>query len=129
MSGIPYVLASLTLSQAYGQDLLHASAFVTLAELWLGLGVDHAQQALSLLEHCLPMVRGHGGIHLRARANLAVARCYLSSPSFSGLARGFLDFFDVGVLQLRVFCVVVQSSTTQMQYLTLSLRLLRTSTC
>lgn len=83
VTGLPYALAGLTLCQVFSLDYLQASAKVTLAELWLGLGVGHAQRALRLLQECLPMVLGHGGLELRARTNLALARCYLSDPEFS----------------------------------------------
>jgi len=83
VTGLPYALAGLTLCQVFSLDSLQASAKVTLAELWLGLGVGHAPRALKLLQECLPMVLGHGGLELRARTNLALARCYLSDPEFS----------------------------------------------
>lgn len=86
VTGLPYALAGLTLCQVFSLDYLQASAKVTLAELWLGLGVGHAQRALHLLQQCLPMVLGHGGLELRARTNLALARCYLSDPSFAAEA-------------------------------------------
>lgn len=84
MTGLPYALASLTLCQSFSLDFLQASAMVTLAELWLSLGVGHAPRALLLLQQCFPMVLGHGGLELRARTNLTLARCHLSNPSFSG---------------------------------------------
>ncbi len=84
VTGLPYALAGLTLSQSFSLDLLQVTAMVTIAELWLDLGVGHAAQALLLLYQCLPIVLGHGGLELRARTNLAVARCHLSNPSFSG---------------------------------------------
>ncbi len=84
VTGLPYALAGLTLSQSFSLDLLQVTAMVTLAELWLDLGVGHAARALLLLYQCLPIVLGHGGLELRARTNLAVARCHLSNPSFSG---------------------------------------------
>lgn len=83
ISGLPYALASLTLSQCFNLDLLHATAMVTVAELWLGLGSSHAERALRLLHQCMPMVLGHGGRELRGRTYLAVARCHLCNPSFS----------------------------------------------
>jgi hypothetical protein len=83
VTGLPYALAGLTLSQSFSLDLLQVTAMVTIAELWLDLGVGHAAQALLLLYQCLPIVLGHGGLELRARTNLAVARCHLSNPSFS----------------------------------------------
>lgn len=84
VTGLPYALASLTLCKSFSLDLLQASTMVTIAELWLGLGVGHAPQALDLLQQCLPMVLGHGGLELRARTNLAVAQCHLIDPSFEG---------------------------------------------
>ncbi|KAI5079005.1 hypothetical protein GOP47_0006676 [Adiantum capillus-veneris] len=83
VSGLPYALASLTLSKTFNLDLVHALAMVTLAELWLGLGPTHAQQALSLLQQCMTLVLGHGGRELRARTYLAVARCHLCNPAYS----------------------------------------------
>jgi hypothetical protein len=84
VTGLPYALASLTMCKSFSLDLLQASTMVTIAELWLGLGVGHAPQALDLLQQCLPMVLGHGGLELRARTNLAVAQCHLIDPSFEG---------------------------------------------
>eukprot|EP01018_Ginkgo_biloba_P014668 Gb_06472 [translate_table: standard] len=83
ISGLPYVLASLSLCQSFNLDLLQATAMLTLAELWLNLGVGHAKRALELLYQCLPIILGHGGLELRGRANLAIAKCYLSLPNFS----------------------------------------------
>ncbi|KAK2992263.1 hypothetical protein RJ640_017726, partial [Escallonia rubra] len=81
--GIPYALASLSFCQSFNLDLLKASATLTLAELWLSLGSSHAKRALYLLHGAFPMIFGHGGLELRARANIAEAKCYLSDPSFS----------------------------------------------
>ncbi|CAM6118419.1 unnamed protein product [Calypogeia fissa] len=83
VTGLPYVLAALTLCQSLNLDLLQASAIITLAELWLGMGVLPGQRPLVLLQQCMPVVLGHGSLQLRARANLAIAQCYLSDPSFS----------------------------------------------
>lgn len=83
VSGLPYALASLTLSKSFNLDLLHAAAMVTLAELWLGLGPSHAERALALLYQCMTLVLGHGGRELRGRTYLAVARCHLCNPSYS----------------------------------------------
>lgn len=83
VTGLPYVLSALTLCQSLNLDLLQASAIVTLAELWLGLGVFPGQRPLVLLQQCMPIVLGHGSLQLRARANLAIAQCYLSDPDFS----------------------------------------------
>ncbi|KAK3004072.1 hypothetical protein RJ639_019944, partial [Escallonia herrerae] len=83
--GIPYALASLSFCQSFNLDLLKASATLTLAELWLSLGSSHAKRALYLLHGAFPMIFGHGGLELRARANIAEAKCYLSDPSFSVL--------------------------------------------
>ncbi|KAK7809558.1 anaphase-promoting complex subunit 5, partial [Quercus suber] len=82
--GLPYALASLSFCQSFNLDLLKASATLTLAELWLSLGSNHAKRALSLIQGALPMILGHGGLELRARAYIAEAKCYLSDPSFSG---------------------------------------------
>lgn len=57
---------------------------LTLSELWLALGTNHAKRALTLLHGALPMIFGHGGLQLRARARIAEVKCYLSDPSFSG---------------------------------------------
>ncbi|KAL4622206.1 hypothetical protein ACB092_06G280600 [Castanea dentata] len=84
--GLPYALASLSFCQSFNLDLLKASATLTLAELWLSLGSNHAKRALSLIQGALPMILGHGGLELRARAYIAEAKCYLSDPSFSGVS-------------------------------------------
>lgn len=84
VSGLPYALASLSFCQSFNLDLLEASATLTLAELWLSLGSNHAKRALSLVHRSLPIILGHGGLELCARANIAVAKCCLSDPSFSG---------------------------------------------
>ncbi|GMP51888.1 hypothetical protein CsSME_00017940 [Camellia sinensis var. sinensis] len=81
--GIPYALASLSFCQSFNLDLLKASATLTLAELWLSLGSDHAKRASTLMHCALPIILGHGGLELRARAFIAEAKCYLSDPSFS----------------------------------------------
>ncbi|EEF29594.1 anaphase-promoting complex subunit 5 isoform X2 [Ricinus communis] len=81
--GLPYALASLSFCQSFNLDLLKASATLTLAELWLSLGSNHAKRALSLVHGALPMVLGHGGLELRARARIAEAKCYLSDSSYS----------------------------------------------
>ncbi|KAL6137167.1 hypothetical protein ACLB2K_062462 [Fragaria x ananassa] len=81
--GLPYVLASLSFCQSFNLDLLKASATLTLAELWLALGSDHAIRALSLIHGAFPMILGQGGLELRARAYIVEAKCYLSDPSFS----------------------------------------------
>ncbi|KAL5977007.1 hypothetical protein ACLOJK_021345 [Asimina triloba] len=85
VSGLPYALASLSFCQSFNLDLLQASATMTLAELWLSLGPNHAKHALALVHRTLPMILGHGGLELRSRANITVAKCYLSDPSFSVL--------------------------------------------
>ncbi|RZC73573.1 hypothetical protein C5167_049056 [Papaver somniferum] len=81
--GLPYALASLSFCQSFNLDLLEASATLTLADLWLSLGSNHAKRALTLIHRALPMILGNGGLELRARANIAVVKCYLSDPSFS----------------------------------------------
>ncbi|XP_050381346.1 anaphase-promoting complex subunit 5 [Argentina anserina] len=81
--GLPYVLASLSFCQSFNLDLLKASATLTLAELWLALGSDHAKRALSLIHGAFPMLLGQGGLELRARAYIVEAKCYLADPSFS----------------------------------------------
>ncbi|KAH0876774.1 hypothetical protein HID58_064168 [Brassica napus] len=81
--GLPYALASISFCQSFNLDLLKASATLTLAELWLGLGSNHAKRALDLLHGAFPMILGHGGLELRARAYIFEANCYLSDPSFS----------------------------------------------
>nr|CAD1841462.1 unnamed protein product [Ananas comosus var. bracteatus] len=80
--GLPYALASLSFCKSFNFNLLEASATLTLAELWLSLGPSHARRALSLVHRTLPMMLGHGGLELRARANIAVAKCHLSDPIF-----------------------------------------------
>ncbi|XP_031502612.1 anaphase-promoting complex subunit 5 [Nymphaea colorata] len=82
-TGLPYALASLTYCQSFNLDLLGASATLTLADLWLCLGSVHAKRALSLLHQVLPMILGHGGLELRARANISIAKCYLADSTFS----------------------------------------------
>lgn len=89
--GIPYALASLSFCQSFNLDLLEASATLTLAEMWLALGPTHAKRALTLVNKALPMIFGHGGLELRSRANIAVAKCYLSDSQFSGYTL-FLGF-------------------------------------
>ncbi|KAH6788654.1 anaphase-promoting complex subunit [Perilla frutescens var. frutescens] len=81
--GIPYALASLSYCQSFNLDLLKASATLVLAELWLSLGPNHANKALTLLHSCFPMLLGHGGLELRSRAFIMEAKCYLADPSFS----------------------------------------------
>ncbi|EOA36043.1 hypothetical protein CARUB_v10008254mg [Capsella rubella] len=81
--GLPYALASISFCQSFNLDLLNASATLTLAELWLGLGSNHAKRALDLLHGAFPMILGHGGLELRARAYIFEANCYLSDPSYS----------------------------------------------
>ncbi|XP_073139868.1 anaphase-promoting complex subunit 5 isoform X2 [Henckelia pumila] len=81
--GIPYALACLSFCQSFNLDLLKASATLTLAELWLSLGSHHAKKALALLHGSFPMLLGHGGLELRARAFIVEAKCYLSDSSFS----------------------------------------------
>lgn len=83
ISGLPYVLASLSLCQSFNLDLLQATAFLSLAELWSNIGVGHAKHALALLYQSLPIILGHGGLELRARANLTIAKCHLATPDFS----------------------------------------------
>lgn len=82
--GIPYALASLSFCQLLNLDLLKASATLTLAELWLSFGPNHAKMASNLIQQALPLILGHGGLELRARAFIAEAKCLLSDPSFSG---------------------------------------------
>lgn len=81
--GIPYALASLSYCQSFNLDLLKASATLVLAELWLSLGPNHANKALTLLHSCFPMLLGHGGLELRSRAFIMEAKCYLADPNFS----------------------------------------------
>ncbi|KAL0654483.1 hypothetical protein Bca4012_097174 [Brassica carinata] len=81
--GLPYALASISFCQSFNLDLLKASATLTLAELWRGLGSNHSKRALDLLHGAFPMILGHGGLELRARAYIFEANCYLSDPSFS----------------------------------------------
>lgn len=85
MLGLPYALASLSFCQSFNLDLLKASATLTLAELWLSLGSNHAKRALTLVHGAFPMILGHGGLELSARAHIVEAKCYLSDPKFSGM--------------------------------------------
>lgn len=84
--GLPYALASLSFCQSFNLDLLRASAVLTMAELWLSLGSNHAKRALSLIHGVLPTILGHGGLELRARAYIVEVKCYLSDPNFSGMS-------------------------------------------
>ncbi|KAL0404244.1 UNVERIFIED_CONTAM: Anaphase-promoting complex subunit [Sesamum radiatum] len=81
--GIPYALACISFCQSFNLDLLKASATLTLAELWLTLGSNHAKKALALLHGSFPVLLGHGGLELRSRAFITEAKCYLADPSFS----------------------------------------------
>ncbi|XVE72336.1 hypothetical protein DITRI_Ditri11bG0031600 [Diplodiscus trichospermus] len=81
--GLPYALASLSYCQSFNLDLLKASATLTLAELWLSLGSNHTKAALTLIHGAFPMILGHGGLELCARAYITEAKCYLLDPSFS----------------------------------------------
>ncbi|CAL4904907.1 unnamed protein product [Urochloa decumbens] len=81
--GLPYALASQSFCKSFNLDLLEASATLTLAELWLALGSSHAKRALSLVNQSLAMILGHGGLELRARAHIVLAKCHLSDPKFS----------------------------------------------
>ncbi|KAK3140293.1 hypothetical protein QOZ80_5AG0398850 [Eleusine coracana subsp. coracana] len=81
--GLPYALASQSFCKAFNLDLLEASATLILAELWLALGPSHARRALSLVYQSLPMILGHGGLELRARAHIVLAKCHLCDPKFS----------------------------------------------
>ncbi|GKV15437.1 hypothetical protein SLEP1_g26231 [Rubroshorea leprosula] len=81
--GLPYALASLSFCQSFNLDLLKASATLILAELLLSLGTTHRKGALTLIHGVFPMILGHGGLELCARAYIAEAKCHLSDPSFS----------------------------------------------
>ncbi|RLN00799.1 anaphase-promoting complex subunit 5 [Panicum miliaceum] len=81
--GLPCALASQSFCKSFNLDLLEASATLTLAELWLALGSSHAERALSLVHQSLPMILGHGGLELCARAHIVLAKCHLSDPKFS----------------------------------------------
>lgn len=81
--GLPYALACLSFCKSFNLDLLKASATLTLAELWLSLGPSHIKRASSLLYQTLQVILGHGGLELSARANITLAKCHLSDPSFS----------------------------------------------
>lgn len=91
--GLPYALASLSFCQSFNLDLLKASAALMLAELWLSLGSNHTKRALSLIHGALPMILGHGGLELCARARIAEAKCYLSDRSYSGSTLFFFVLF------------------------------------
>ncbi|KAF9593443.1 hypothetical protein IFM89_022935 [Coptis chinensis] len=81
--GISYALASLSFCQSLNLDLLEASTTLMLGELWLSLGSNHAKRALNLVHKALPMIFGHGGLELRAQANVAVMKMLLVDSSFS----------------------------------------------
>ncbi|CAA7408967.1 unnamed protein product [Spirodela intermedia] len=81
--GLSYALASLSFCRTFNLDLLEASTTLTIAELWLSLGRSHAKRASNLVHQTLPMILGHGGLELRARANIAFVKCHLCDPSFS----------------------------------------------
>uniref|UniRef100_A0A803M268 Anaphase-promoting complex subunit 5 n=1 Tax=Chenopodium quinoa TaxID=63459 RepID=A0A803M268_CHEQI len=81
--GLPYALACILFCQSFNLDLLKASATLTLAELWLSFGPTEAHRALSLLHGIFPMILGHGGLELRARAHIIEAKCHLSDASYS----------------------------------------------
>ncbi|CAN4127928.1 unnamed protein product [Withania somnifera] len=81
--GIQYALASLSFCKSFNLDLLKASATLTLAELWLSLGSSHAKSALALIHGAFPVLLGHGGLELRARAFITEAKCYLADLNFS----------------------------------------------
>lgn len=85
MLALPYALASLQFCQTFNLDMLEASVNLMLAELWLLFGSKHAKRALSFIHQKLAMILGHGGLELQARANMAVAKCYLADSTFSGL--------------------------------------------
>lgn len=80
---LPYALAGLSFCQSYNLDLLKASASLTLAELWLSLGSCEAKRAVNLLHGAFPMILGHGGLELCARAHILEAKCYLSDDNYS----------------------------------------------
>lgn len=64
-------MASLSFCQLFNLDLLKASATLTLAELWLSLGSNHAKRALTLIHGALPIILG---VDIRLKFdNLAVA--------------------------------------------------------
>ncbi|XP_057438930.1 anaphase-promoting complex subunit 5-like [Lotus japonicus] len=81
--GLPYALASLSFCTSFNLDLLKASATLTLAELWLSLGSNHATRALNLVHGAFPMILGHGGLELRSRAYIVEAKCYLCNTNFN----------------------------------------------
>ncbi|ONK74465.1 uncharacterized protein A4U43_C03F6560 [Asparagus officinalis] len=82
---LPYALASLSFCQSFNLDLLGASVALTLGELWLSLGSNHVKRALDFFyaHGTFPLILGHGGLELRARANITLAKCHLSDPNFS----------------------------------------------
>lgn len=93
--GIPYALASLSFFQSFNLDLLRASATLTLAELWLLLGSNHAKRALALLHGAFPVILGHGGLELRSRAYITETKCYLADPKFSGTFCCFTSLYVI----------------------------------
>ncbi|KAJ3674479.1 hypothetical protein LUZ60_005095 [Juncus effusus] len=82
MLGLPYALAALSFCKAFNLDLLEACATLAVAELWLTLGPVHTRRAVDLVHRSLPWILGHGGLELRARGNLAVAKGHLADPAF-----------------------------------------------
>ena len=90
--GLPYALASQSFCKSFNLDLLEASATLTLAELWLALGSNHAKRALSLVYQSLPMILGHGSLELRARSQIVLAKCHLTDPEFSGMNRMMVSY-------------------------------------
>ncbi|KAH9314552.1 hypothetical protein KI387_023179, partial [Taxus chinensis] len=110
--GLPYVLASLSLCQSFNLDLLQATALLTLAELWLHLGVGHAKHALALLYQSLPIILGHGGLELRAGANLAIAKCHLAILDFSGWFLLSVNKFNCIILQMHILILTMPTSLT-----------------
>ncbi|CAL5057854.1 unnamed protein product [Urochloa decumbens] len=74
----------------YNMQVENASVLLLLAEIHkksdnavLGLPYAHAKRASSLVHQSLPMILGHGGLELRARAHIVLAKCHLSDPKFS----------------------------------------------
>ncbi|KAJ1265014.1 hypothetical protein BS78_08G045400 [Paspalum vaginatum] len=59
----------------YNLQVENASVLLLLAEIY--------KRALSLVYQSLPMILGHGGLELRARAHITLAKCHLSDPKFS----------------------------------------------
>ena len=78
---LPYVLSSLTESENYRLDNLHAAATVMLGELHLAMGFPH--KALQALEGIMPHILQHCPLALHAQTFLLQAKCALADAQES----------------------------------------------